>query len=27
MTTPKGLMTIYECKKSQTGGKPLFMIK
>ena len=27
MTTPKGLMTVYECKRSQTGGKPLFMIK
>jgi len=27
MTTPKGLMTISECKKNQIGGKPLFMIK
>ncbi len=27
LTTPKGLMTIQECKKAQTGGKPLFIIK
>lgn len=27
LTTQKGLMTIYECKKSQIGGKPLFLIK
>ena len=27
LTTPKGLMTIQECKKTQTGGKPLFIVK
>lgn len=27
LTTSKGLMTISECKKSQTGGKPLFIIR
>lgn len=27
LTTPKGLMTTHECKKTQTGGKPLFIIK
>jgi len=27
LTTPKGLMTVQECKKMQTGGKPLFMIQ
>lgn len=27
LTTTKGLMTAYECKKNQIGGKPIFMIK
>lgn len=27
LTTPKGLMTAHECKKTQTGGKPLFIIR
>jgi len=27
LTTSKGLMAIDECKKSQTGGKPLFIIR
>ena len=27
LTTSKGLMTVDECKKSQTGGKPLFTIR
>jgi len=27
LTTAKGLMTAYECKKTQIGGKPIFMIK
>ena len=27
LTTPKGLMTVQECKKTQTGGKPLFIIR
>ena len=27
LTTPKGLMTSYECLRTQTGGKPLFLIK
>ena len=27
LTTAKGLMTAYECKKNQIGGKPIFMIK
>ena len=27
LTTPKGLMTAQECKKTQTGGKPLFIIR
>jgi len=27
LTTPKGLMTVSECKKSQIGGKPLFLIR
>ena len=26
-STPKGLMTVHECKKTQTGGKPLFIVK
>ena len=27
LSTSKGLMTVQECKKTQTGGKPLFLIK
>ncbi len=27
LTTSKGLMTARECIKTQTGGKPLFIIK
>lgn len=27
LTTPRGLMTIHECKKTHTGGKPLFIIR
>jgi len=27
LTTSKGLKTTYECIKTQTGGKPLFIIK
>lgn len=27
LTTSKGLMTIHECIKTRTGGKPLFVIK
>jgi small subunit ribosomal protein S8 len=27
LTTSKGLMTAHECKKTQTGGKPLFIIR
>jgi small subunit ribosomal protein S8 len=27
LTTTKGLKTVYECKKSQVGGKPLFIIR
>ena len=27
LTTSKGLMTAHECKKTQIGGKPLFIIK
>jgi len=27
LTTSKGLMTVYGCIKSRTGGKPLFLIK
>ena len=27
LTTPKGLMTSYECLNTRTGGKPLFLIK
>lgn len=27
LTTSKGLMTIDECKKSQIGGKPLFILR
>ena len=27
LTTSKGLLTVQECKKSQTGGKPLFIIR
>ena len=27
LTTHKGLMTIHECKQTQTGGKPLFTIR
>ena len=27
LSTTKGLMTAYECKKTQIGGKPLFIIR
>ena len=27
LTTSKGLKTVYDCKKNQIGGKPLFIIK
>ncbi len=27
LTTSKGLMTAQECKKTQTGGQPLFLIR
>ena len=27
LTTSRGLMTAHECKKTQTGGKPLFIIR
>jgi len=27
LTTSKGLMTAHECKKTQTGGKPLLIIR
>ena len=27
LTTSRGLMTAHECKKTQTGGKPIFIIR
>ena len=27
LSTSKGLMTAQECKKAQTGGKPIFIIR
>jgi len=27
LTTPQGLMTAHECKKTQMGGKPVFIIR
>ena len=27
LTTSKGLMAVHECKKTKTGGKPLFIIR